>query len=33
MHLVGPLAGKIGKGGEVLGPAQPPRFKAPHLAR
>jgi hypothetical protein len=28
VHLVDPLAGKIGKGSEVLGPAQPPRFEA-----
>ena len=32
VHLVDPLAGQIGERGEVLGPAQPLRLEAPHLA-
>jgi hypothetical protein len=32
VHLLDPPAGKIGERGEVLGPAQPFRFEAPHLA-
>src|SRR5689334_3547667 len=32
-HLVNPLTGQIGERGKVLGSAQPPCLKAPHLAR
>jgi hypothetical protein len=32
MHLVDPLAGQIGERGKVLGPAQPLRLEATHLA-
>ena len=32
VHLVDPLAGQIGESGEVLGPAQPLRLEAAHLA-
>jgi len=32
VHLVYPLAGQIGESGKVLGPAQPLRLEAAHLA-
>jgi len=32
MHLVDPPSGQIGESGEVLGPAQPLRLEAIHLA-
>jgi len=32
VHLVNPLAGQIGESGKVLGPAQPLRLEAAHLA-
>src|SRR3954462_6597346 len=32
-HFVDPPTGQINKSGNVLGPAQPLRLKAPHLAR
>ena len=32
VHLADPLAGQIGERGKVLGPAQPLRLEAPHLA-
>jgi len=32
VHLVNPPAGQISKSNEVLGPGQPLRLEAPHLA-